>query len=293
MDSVRFGVIGGSGVYDIEALQDVEEVRLDTPFGSPSDAYIVGTMEGQRVAFLARHSRGHTISPARLNSRANIWGFKQLGVEYLISVSACGSLREDIAPGHMVIPDQIFDRTHGRPMSFFDDPLVGTGGLVVHISVADPFCPTLAGILYDSAVEAGATVHNGGNFVVINGPRFSTKGESQLFRKWGQDIIGMTAIPEAILAREAEISYACLAHVSDYDVWHESEEPVSVEAIIETLMSNAATAKIALRNAIVALNEVGPSPYADALRDALITQKGRITPEVRERLKLLISKYVQ
>jgi len=293
MDSVRFGVIGGSGVYDIEALQDVEEVRLDTPFGSPSDAYIVGTMEGQRVAFLARHSRGHTISPARLNSRANIWGFKQLGVEYLISVSACGSLREDIAPGHMVIPDQIFDRTHGRPMSFFDDPLVGTGGLVVHISVADPFCPTLAGILYDSAVEAGATVHNGGNFVVINGPRFSTKGESQLFRKWGQDIIGMTAIPEAILAREAEISYACLAHVSDYDVWHESEEPVSVEAIIETLLSNAATAKIALRNAIVALSEVGPSPYADALRAALITQKGRITPEVRERLKLLISKYVQ
>jgi 5'-methylthioadenosine phosphorylase len=292
MNRVRVGVIGGSGVYDMEALHDTEEVRQDTPFGSPSGPYVVGTLEGQRVAFLARHGRGHFISPTRLPTRANIWGFKQLGVEYLISISACGSLKEEYAPGHIVIPDQIFDRTRGRALSFFDDPLHGTGGVVVHISVEDPFCPFLSAILGKAVSAAGATVHMGGNFVVIEGPRFSTRGESRIFRKWGLDIIGMTAVPEAFLAREAEMSYATMAHVTDYDVWHETEEPVTVEAIIGTLLRNADVAKQAVLHAVTALRDAPPSPFANALQHAIITGQELMSPDVKERLKLLIGKHV-
>ena len=291
-DPIRIGVIGGSGVYQMEVLTDIEEIVLDTPFGAPSDAYVVGTMAGQRVAFLARHGRGHRISPSRVNYRANIYGFKMLGVEYLIGVSACGSLREDIAPGHIVIPDQLFDRTHGRKLSFFDDPDAGTDELVVHISVADPFCPVLADICYEAVKETGAPVHWGGAFITVEGPRFSTKAESRVFRSWGMDIIGMTTTPEAQLAREAEMSYAVMAHVTDYDVWHESEVPVTVEMVIQTLLSNTEVAKRAVINAIQRLDGAGASPQANALRDAIITNRAIVRPAVIERLALLVGKYL-
>lgn len=290
-ENIRFGVIGGSGVYQMEALQDVEEIALETPFGAPSDHYVVGTLHGQRVAFLARHGRGHRISPTRLNARANIYGFKMLGVEYLISVSACGSLREALEPGHIVIPDQLFDRTNGRSLSFFDDPSVGTDGLVVHASVADPFCEKLNQICYDAVAETGNPVHLGGAFVTIEGPRFSTKAESNAFRSWGLDIIGMTTTPEAFLAREAEMSYACMAHVTDYDVWHESEEPVTVEAVIRTLMHNADVAKDAVSNAIRLLANAGPSPQANALQDAILTHKDAVPVEVVEKLEHIVGRY--
>ncbi len=288
---IRFGVIGGSGVYQMDTLSDVEEVELDTPFGKPSDAYIVGALHGQRVAFLARHGRGHRISPTRLNQRANIYGFKMLGVEYLIAVSACGSLQERLRPGDIVIPDQIFDRTRLRGLSFFDDPDVGTDGLVVHVSVAHPFCEFLSGICFKAVEQTGAAAHLGGNFVTIEGPRFSTKAESVAFRQLGMDIIGMTTTPEAFLAREAEMSYACMAHVTDYDVWHETEEAVTVEAVIRMLMHNAEVAVEAVANAIELLADSGPSPHANALQDALITDKKAVPSDVVDRLELIVGKY--
>ncbi len=286
MEPIRIGVIGGSGVYQMEGLEDVEEIHIDTPFGEPSDNYVVGTLEGVRVAFLARHGRGHRIMPHELNSRANIWGFKKLGVEYLIAISACGSMKEEIRPGDIVIPDQLFDRTRRSPQTFFGD------GLVVHVSVAEPFCAYLSDVLYEAVKETGARVHKGGTFIIIEGPRFSTKGESRIFRQWGVDIIGMTAIPEAFLAREAEMSYAIMAHVTDYDVWHEEEEPVTVEMVIQRLQQNAAIAKEAVRNAVRRLKDAPPSPYRDALKDAIITARDKIPPETKERLKLLVGKYL-
>jgi len=290
-EPIRFGVIGGSGVYQIEALENVEEVTLETPFGAPSDNYMVGTLDGQRVAFLARHGRGHRISPTALNQRANIYGFKMLGVEYLIGVSACGSLQEQYAPGHIVIPDQLFDRTNARALSFFDDADVGTDGFVVHVSVADPFCPTLSEICYQAVQETGIPAHLGGNFVTIEGPRFSTKAESRVFRGWGMDIIGMTTTPEAQLAREAEMSYAVMAHVTDYDVWHESEEAVSVELVIRTLQHNAEVAKTAVANALQQLREIGPSPYANALEHAIITNRTAIPARAVEQLRHIVGHY--
>ena len=290
-DPIRFGVVGGSGVYQMDTLTDVEEVELNTPFGKPSDAYLVGTLHGQRVAFLARHGRGHRISPTRLNQRANIYGFKMLGVEYLIAVSACGSLQERLCPGDIVIPDQIFDRTRLRALSFFDDPDVGTGGLVVHVSVANPFCDDLSDICYRAVEQTGATAHRGGNFVTIEGPRFSTRSESIVFRQMGMDIVGMTTTPEAFLAREAEMSFACMAHVTDYDVWHETEEAVTVDAVIRMLKRNAEVALEAVANAIALLAESGPSPHANALRDALITDRNAVPVEVIDRLELLVGKY--
>lgn len=292
MDPVRIGVIGGSGVYDMEQLKDVREVRIDTPFGAPSDAYIVGTIEGEPVAFLPRHGRGHRISPGRLNARANIYGFKTLGVEYLISISACGSLQPENKPGDIVVPDQLFDRTRGRALSFFDDPSVGTAGLVVHVSVADPFCPTLSSICADAVAETGHEVHRGGVFVTIEGQRFSTKAESRVFKQLGFAIVGMTAIPEAFLAREAGISYATMAHVTDYDVWHETEAPVTVEMVIRQLLANAEVAKASVVNAVRLLKGMGPSPYADSLRDAIITNKAAIPPDVAVRLELLVGRYL-
>jgi len=291
-DPLRIGVIGGSGVYQMEALQAVREITLDTPFGPPSDAYITGVLDGTPVVFLARHGRGHRISPTQLNTRANIWGFKTLGVEYLISISACGSLHEHIAPGHIVIPDQLFDRTHLRPLSFFDDPAAGTGGLVVHVSLADPFCPFLSDVCLAAVRETGNPVHQGGVFITIEGPRFSTKGESRIFRQWGCSIIGMTAVPEAQLAREAGMSYATMAHVTDYDVWHETEDPVTVDAVIRVLLHNAEVAKAAVRNAVRLLAAAGPSPQADALKDAILTDRSRIPAQTRTRLEMLIGKYL-
>jgi 5'-methylthioadenosine phosphorylase len=291
MEPVRIGIIGGSGVYEMEGLTDVEEVRLETPFGAPSDAYVVGRLEGQRVAFLSRHGRGHRISPSRLNSRANIWGFKRLGVEYLISISACGSLQEHLHPGEIVIPDQIFDRTRLRALSFFDDPNVGTDGIVAHISVANPFCEFLSEVCFRAVQATQAPVHRGGAFVTIEGPRFSTKAESKAFRQLGLSIIGMTATPEAFLAREAEISYATMAHITDYDVWHESEETVTVDAIIRVLLHNAQVAKDSVRNAVRMLANAGPSPYRSALQDALITRKDAWPEQAKQQLALLIGKY--
>jgi 5'-methylthioadenosine phosphorylase len=292
MEPVRIGVIGGSGVYELSALQDVEEIWLETPFGLPSDAYIVGALEGQRVAFLSRHSRGHKISPTRLNSRANIWGFKKLGVEYLLAVSACGSLQEHLAPGDIVVPDQLYDRTRLRSLSFFDDQAAGTDGIVVHVSVANPFCEFLSEVCYRAVQGAGATAHLGGTFVTVEGPRFSTKAESRAFRQLGFSIIGMTATPEAFLAREAEMSYAVMAHITDYDVWHESEEPVTVEAVIRVLKHNAEVANQSVHNAVRMLDQAGPSPYRNALQDAIITHKDLWPEQAVRQLALLIGKYV-
>jgi 5'-methylthioadenosine phosphorylase len=293
MEKTRIGVIGGSGVYDMSQLSDVREVRLDTPFGAPSDAYIVGMMGGQRVAFLPRHGRGHRISPTRLNSRANIYGFKMLGVEYLISISACGSLQPQYRPGDIVVPDQLFDRTRLRYSSFFDDPDVETDGIVVHVSVAEPFCLYLSDICYSAINATGHAVHRGGIFVAIEGPRFSTKAESHVFKQLGFAIIGMTAVPEAFLAREAGISYAAMAHVTDYDVWHETEAAVTVDAVIRQLLANAEVAKESVANAIRMLKDAPPSPPADALRDAIITNRALISPAVVNQLDLLIGRFLR
>ncbi|MCS6843160.1 MAG: S-methyl-5'-thioadenosine phosphorylase [Caldilineales bacterium] len=291
MDKIRIGVIGGSGVYQMEGLEDAREVQLETPFGAPSDAYVVGRLDGVPVAFLSRHGRGHRVSPTRLNARANIWGFKMLGVEYLIAISACGSLQEHLHPGEIVIPDQIFDRTRLRKLSFFDDPDVGTDGIVVHVSVAHPFCEYLSEVCYRAVQQTGATVHLGGTFVTIEGPRFSTKAESKAFRQLGFAIIGMTSVPEAFLAREAEMSYAAMAHITDYDVWHESEEPVTVDAVIRVLMRNAEIAKQSVRYAVRMLANAGPSPYQNALQNAIITQRSVWPERARQQLALLLDKY--
>jgi 5'-methylthioadenosine phosphorylase len=287
MEPVKLGVIGGSGVYDMETLTDIEQVKPQTPFGEPSDAIVVGMLSGQRVAFLPRHGHGHRISPTELNSRANVFALKSLGVERIISISACGSLREDYAPRHIVIPDQLFDRTRERPLSFFG------GGLVVHISFAEPFCPDLSQVLYKAATAAGATVHKGGAFVTIEGPRFSTKAESNVFRQWGMDIIGMTAVPEAQLAREAEICYATMAHVTDYDVWHETEETVTVEAVVKNLLANAEVAKQAIQNLVPMLPEKRTCACQHALREAIITNPDAIPEQAKKDLGLLIGKYLQ
>ncbi len=292
MERVRIGVIGGSGVYHMAGLTEAKEVQLETPFGAPSDAYAVGKLDGEWVAFLPRHGREHRISPTNVNSRANIYGFKALGVEYLISISACGSLQPRFKPGDIVVPDQLFDRTCHRSASFFDDPDAGTAGLVVHISVADPFCPYLSGILSRAVEATGHALHRGGTLVTIEGPRFSTKAESRFYQQMGFCIIGMTAIPEAFLAREAEMSYATMAHVTDYDVWHETEAPVTVEMVVQQLRANADTASDAVANAIGLLRGAPPSPHSAALRDALITEKSAIPPDVRARLKLLIGHYL-
>ena len=288
MDKVRIGVIGGSGVYDMAQLTDVQEIRLDTPFGTPSDAYVVGKIDGVAAAFLPRHGRGHRISPTRLNSRANIFGFKMLGVEYLISISACGSLQPQYKPGEIVVPDQVFDRTRLRAQSFFDDPAMGTGGLVVHVSVAEPFCPSLSRIIAEAIRNTGHTAHLGGTFVTIEGPRFSTKAESRFFQQSGFAIIGMTTVPEVFLAREAGMSYATMAHVTDYDVWHETEAPVTVEMVVRQLLANADAAKQAVVNAIASLSSAPPSPYAGALKDAIITHPSAIPGDLKQRLALLL-----
>jgi len=286
MDAVTLGIIGGSGMYDIESLTDVREVKPETPFGEPSDAIVVGTLHGRRVAFLPRHGRGHRISPGELNSRANIYALKSLGVRQIVSISACGSLREDYAPRDIVIPDQLFDRTRGRPLSFFGN------GLVVHISLADPFCARLSDALYAAVQKVGGRVHRGGAFVTIEGPRFSTRAESRVFRQWGMDIIGMTATPEAQLAREAEICYATMAHVTDYDVWHESEEPVTVDAIVANLLANAALARQAIAELVRQLPEDFDCSCQHALRDAIITRPEAVPPAVRRDLQLLVGKYL-
>jgi 5'-methylthioadenosine phosphorylase len=285
-DTPYLGVIGGSGLYQMAGLEDTQTVEVETPFGSPSAPVVIGTLAGKRVAFLARHGIGHHISPTEINYRANIYALKQLGVGKLVSISACGSLREDYAPGHIVVPDQIFDFTRQRERSFF------SGGLVAHVSVADPLCEDFSRQVYDSAVQAGATAHQGGTFITIEGPRFSTKAESNVFRAWGMSIIGMTASPEVFLAREAEMCYAVMAHVTDYDVWHVTEEPVSVEVVIRTLLQNTEVAQRAIQ--LLAENvQEDDCACQHALSQALITQRDRIPAETLQKLDLLVGKYLQ
>jgi 5'-methylthioadenosine phosphorylase len=286
LEQVKLAVIGGSGLYNIEALMDVTEYRLKTPFGDPSDAIVVGTLAGQRVGFLPRHARGHRILPTEVNARANIYALKLLGVERILSVSACGSLREEFAPRHIVIPDQLFDRTRARPLTFFGN------GLVAHIGLADPFCPHFSELVYQAVKQTSATVHKGATLVTIEGPRFSTKAESDLFRQWGMDIIGMTAIPEANLAREAEMCYCCMAHVTDYDVWHVEEEPVTVTMVIERLLANVDVSKQAIVNLIPTLPVERRCACEHALSDALITDRAVIPDQVKRDLAPIIGKYV-
>jgi 5'-methylthioadenosine phosphorylase len=286
-DHPSLGIIGGSGLYTMPGLKDVEEFDLETPFGKPSSLVVVGSLEGERVAFLARHGVTHHIMPSEVNFRANIYAFKMLGVERVVSISACGSLREDYAPGEIVIPDQLFDFTRDRKRTFFGE------GLVVHISVADPFCPDLSQMLLQATQATGATVHSGGSFIAIEGPRFSTRAESNVFRSWGMALIGMTTAPEAFLAREAEMCYAVMAHVTDYDVWHVSEEPVTVDMVIETLNKNAQIAQGAICNLARTLKKERPCDCERALANALITHERGIPPETRQKLSLLVKKYLK
>jgi 5'-methylthioadenosine phosphorylase len=283
---VSLAIIGGSGLYSMPGLQDAREVRLTTPFGEPSAPIVVGALEGQQVAFLARHGIGHHLSPSEVNYRANIFALKSLGVERILSISACGSLREDYAPGEIVVPDQLLDFTRNRKRSFFGE------GLVVHVSVADPFCPDLSGQVYQAILETGAVVHQGGSFITIEGPRFSTRAESNVFRAWGISLIGMTTSPEAFLAREAEICYAVMAHVTDYDVWHIREEPVTVERVIEILQRNTQVAQQAVRFLVRGLRTERPCDCGQTLAGALITRPDVIPAETRQKLGLLIDKYL-
>lgn len=290
MPHATIGVIGGSGLYQMEGMADVEEVAVETPFGDPSDVITVGKVEGVSMAFLPRHGRGHRISPTEIPVRANIWALKSLGVEWVISVSAVGSLREHIAPRDLVIPDQLFDRTKSRVNSFFE------GGIVVHCTFAEPFCTTLSTLLLDSSRELeGVTVHEGGTYVCIEGPLFSTKAEAFAYRSWGMDIVGMTALPEAKLAREAELCYATIACATDYDCWHESEESVTVEMVLSNLSANVANAQRILRSVATKIpseRSANACSCASALETAIITDRSKIPANVKEKYALLIGKYL-
>lgn len=279
-------IIGGSGLYEMPGLRATREHNIDTPFGKTSAPIVVGTLEGKRVAFLARHGIGHHITPSEVPYRANIYALKSLGVQQIVSISACGSLQEEFAPGHIVVPDQIYDNTHKRARSFFGE------GFVAHISVANPFCDELSDQLESAVGAAGGVVHRGGSFITIEGPRFSTKAESHTYRAWGMSIIGMTASPEAFLAREAEICYATMAHVTDYDVWHISEAPVTVEMVIQTLNKNTNIAQEAVRILASQLKPDRSCACDRALATALITRKDVIPAKTRQKLDLLVNKYL-
>ena len=285
-DTPALAIIGGSGLYNIAGLSDVVEHAVETPFGRPSDPVVVGTLAGQRVAFLARHGRGHRVLPSEVNYRANIFALKMLGAERVIAVSACGSLREDFAPGHIVIPDQIYDNTKDRPRTFFGE------GLVAHVGTAEPFCPTLSQQLYEAVRDTGATVHKGGAFITIEGPRFSTKAESNTFRKWGMSLVGMTTSPEAFLAREAELCYACMAHVTDYDVWHMSEEAVTVEMVIRTITATTGLAQQALTTLAAVPADRAHCPCPTALAEAIMTNHSQIPAATMLKLQPLVGKYL-
>lgn len=286
MSEAGLAVIGGSGFYQMEGLQDVEEVRPSTPFGDPSDAIVLGTLHGVRMAFLPRHGVGHRLLPKEVPARANVYALKSLGVERIISISAVGSLKEEFAPLHMVVPDQLIDRTWGRAGSFFGE------GLVAHVAFGEPFCPDLSRALHGAAVEAGASAHLGGTYVVMEGPAFSTRAESALYRSWGASLVGMTALPEARLAREAEICYSTLACVTDYDVWHETHAPVTAEMIISNLLNNVDTAKRVVDLAVQRLPKERTCACATALRDALVTPAHLVPEETKQKLAPIIGKYV-
>ncbi|MEO7793679.1 MAG: S-methyl-5'-thioadenosine phosphorylase [Thermoanaerobaculia bacterium] len=286
MSDVRIGVIGGSGLYEMAGLQVAEERQIETPWGAPSDAFILGELDGRKVAFLARHGRGHRLLPTELNFRANVYGFKSLGVEFLISVSAVGSLKKEYVPGHIVVPDQFFDRTRHRPDTFFGN------GIVAHVSVAHPVSKTLADVLADAADAEGATTHRGGCYVNMEGPQFSTRAESMSYRQLGFDIIGMTNLQEAKLAREAEIAYASLSMVTDYDCWHDEEENVTGEGVMEVLRKNVALAQRVVRRAIAVLGPEVANDCSDALAMSLITDPNLVPADTLAALEPLLGKYL-
>ncbi len=279
------GVIGGSGLYELEGLAEISKVEVETPFGRPSDAYITGQLGDVKMVFLPRHGKGHHVSPSDINYRANIFGMKKLGVELIISVSAVGSMREDLHPGEIVVVDQFFDHTKTRPKSFFGE------GLVCHVHFADPICQDLADGLYSASQAVGAKAHKGGTYLVMEGPQFSTRAESRIYRQWGVDVIGMTNLPEAKLAREAEICYATLALVTDYDCWHESEEDVSIEGVLTVLKNNVASAKQIIRKAVEELPEQRSCTCGSALRDAILSDKSLVPKEVVDELSVLVGRY--
>ncbi len=285
-DQGAVGVIGGSGLYDIEGLEDVREIELSTPFGAPSDAFVTGRLGETSMVFLPRHGRGHRILPSEINFRANIWGLKKLGVTRILSVSAVGSMREDIQPGDFVVIDQFFDRTRHRPDTFFGD------GVVAHVMFADPVCPRLRATLLAAGKQLGLRTHDGGTYVNMEGPQFSTRAESRIYRKWGVDVIGMTNLQEAKLSREAEICYATIAMATDYDCWHEAHDAVTVDAIIAVMNKNIGNAKKLILAAAPKLAPQGDCPDGSALKHAIMTAPGSIGPEARLRLGLLIGKYV-
>jgi 5'-methylthioadenosine phosphorylase len=284
---INLAIIGGSGLYNMPALQNVESFDLDTPFGKPSSPIRVGTLGEKKVAFLARHGFGHVLNPTEVNYRANIYALKLLGATRVLAVSACGSLRDDFSPGHIVIPDQLLDFTRNRPRTFFGE------GLVVHISTADPFCKDLSNDAANAATQAGGVVHPSGKLITIEGPRFSTKLESNLFRSWGLDIIGMTASPEAFLAREAEMCYAAMAHVTDYDVWHTNEQPVTVEMVVRTLHQNTALVQNAIQILLQNLPETTDCACNHALESAIITDPDLIPPAAHKKYDLLVHNYLK
>jgi 5'-methylthioadenosine phosphorylase len=279
------GVLGGSGLYEMEGLEEIRWVKVRTPFGDPSDAYCTGRFAGRRVIFLPRHGRGHRLTPSELNYRANIYGMKILGARALLSISAVGSMKEDIHPLDLVVPDQFYDHTRRRPSSFFGD------GIVAHVGMAHPVCAGLAAVLAQAGPEVGARVHRGGTYICIEGPQFSTKGESEIYRRWGVSVIGMTNMPEAKLAREAELCYATLALVTDYDVWHEEHDAVTVEAVVANLMKNVATAREVLRRVIPLVPESCAQGCPDALKTAVITDPRAFPPRVRRKLALLLDRH--
>ena len=287
MQTIEIGVIGGSGLYDMAELQDREVVRLTTPFGDPSGPYVTGTLRGKRVAFLARHGAGHRLMPSELNFRANIFGFKLLGVERLYSASAVGSLKEHYRPLDIVIPDQFFDRTRGRIGTFFGR------GLVAHVSFAHPICKTLSGLAYDAALAAGATAHRGGTYLCMEGPQFSTVAESRVYRSWGMDIIGMTNLQEAKLAREAEICYTTIALVTDYDCWHPDHDKVTVDMIVGNLVQNAQTAQQIIAHAVERTPAARSCECATALATALITRPEAVPDQIKQELAPIVGKYLK
>ncbi len=285
-ENIELAIIGGSGLYSMGGLQAIDEYYPETPFGKPSAPIVIGSLKGHKLAFLARHGLGHHLSPSEVPYQANIFALKLLGVERIISISACGSLRQDYAPGHIVVPDQLYDNTKSRPRSFFSE------GLVAHVGVADPFCDDLSRQLEQAVRTTGATVHAGGALITIEGPRFSTKAESNVYRGWNMALIGMTACPEAFLAREAEICYAAMAHVTDYDVWHVSEAPVTVEMVIEILNKNTQLAQEAIMKLVDGLDTTRHCNCGNALAGALITQRDRIPPATLQKLNPLVKKYI-
>lgn len=286
-DQPKIAIIGGSGLYHMAGLKDIEEHDVTTPFGKPSAPIISGSLEGRKVAFLARHGVGHRFSPSEVNYRANIYALKSLGVEQVVSISAVGSLREDYAPGELVVPDGLFDFTRDRKRTFFE------GNCVAHISVPNPFCERLSEQVVKALEPTGVTVHRGGSMITIEGPRFSTRAESNVFRSWGMSVIGMTTSPEAFLAREAEMCYAVMAHVTDYDVWHVSESPVTVEQVIQILNQNTACAQEAVKNLVRDLELERSCSCGEALANAMITQREVIPEETRQRLSLIVGKYLR